>query len=326
MRAVLCCSARLRSLVRWLTLWGLAVAPAIGADDAPESDSIRPGFTYAMFYSVNENDAKAAMRSMAAEFARQSGLKGEPDPHLYDTYLAMAEGIRQREVNYVGITTEEYNVLRHLVAFDRFLCAINDGEVNETYLVLTHRSMAYASLSELKDRHLIVAPGPRLSLAPLWLDVELTHQGHAAANDFFQSVTEATKPAKAVLAVFFRQADACLVTRRMFQTMVELNPQLATELRITATSPGYVPNVFAFSAQFPADLKERSIREFVRMHESVAGQQILTIFQTRQTGELSPAALEPSLALIEEHTKICPQASAVRRARLLNPRGFDRLK
>ncbi|HYP16890.1 MAG TPA: PhnD/SsuA/transferrin family substrate-binding protein, partial [Opitutus sp.] len=236
---------------------------------------------------------------------------------------AVAAAVRNKEVNYVGLTTEEFAALDREVAFDRFTAAVVNGDKTETYLLLAHRASDLRSLADLRGKQLTLSPGPRLSLAPVWLDVELTRQGFPTAAEFFSRQVEFPKPAKAVLAVFFRQADACLTTRRLFDTMVELNPQVGQELRIVAASPGYVPSLFAFIADFPAELKEKSMREFSTMHLTPSGQQILTIFQTSETTELFRHELEPSLALVNEHARLCPAANAARRAALRRPRTLD---
>ena len=53
------------------------------------------------------------------------------------------------------------------------------------------------------------------------------------------------KPSQAILPVFFKQAEAALVTRATFDTAVELNPQLGAALRTLSRSPQLIPAVAA---------------------------------------------------------------------------------
>ena len=50
--------------------------------------------------------------------------------------------------------------------------------------------------------------------------------------------------------MFFRQADACIITRHGFDVMGELNPQVKRQLRVLAASKPMVANVVLFPARF----------------------------------------------------------------------------
>ena len=123
-------------------------------------------------------------------------------------------------------------------------------------------------------------------------------------------MTTLPKLSKVVLNVFFRQTDACLVTRRGFATMAELNPQVGRQLTILAASPAVVPALFGFRRGFSTQLKSKIIREFGAVHMSPAGQQALTIFQVGQVAERPVTALDSALALLEEYARLRPADSA----------------
>ena len=63
----------------------------------------------------------------------------------------------------------------------------------------------------------------------VWLSTIL-EEGHCGSSDqFFGSVTTDTKVSRVVLPVFLGQADACLTSKAGFDTMCELNPQVAKD-------------------------------------------------------------------------------------------------
>ena len=78
----------------------------------------------------------------------------------------------------------------------------------------------------------------RMSLALAWLDIALFNDGCRPVAEFCR-VEQNKKLTKVVLPVFFRQNDACVVTRRGFKTMSELNPQVGQQLRVLASSPNW---------------------------------------------------------------------------------------
>jgi hypothetical protein len=73
--------------------------------------------------------------------------------------------------------------------------------------------------------------------ALLWLDTQLLRQQLPPSHSFFRSVKLVENASQAVLPVFFRQADACLLPRWSYDTMVELNPQVKEQTTILVHSP-----------------------------------------------------------------------------------------
>jgi hypothetical protein len=108
-----------------------------------------------------------------------------------------------------------------------------------------------------------------------------------------------------VLPVFFRQSDACVVTRSGFETMVELNPQLGRQLKILARSPEVVPAVFCFRADYAAGFKEDLFAGVRDLHKSAAGQQVLTVFQSDKIEDQPMSCLDSALELLATHQKLC---------------------
>jgi phosphonate transport system substrate-binding protein len=118
-----------------------------------------------------------------------------------------------------------------------------------------------------------------MSLAICWFDTLLLQKESAPAIEHVSRVTYFNKPSRAVLPVFFQQADACIVTRRHFETMSELNPQIGQQLWVLASSPGLVPSMFTFLADSASPFKDWMLLEMKRLSDSPAGQQLLTLLQ-----------------------------------------------
>ena len=313
------------SAAAWLAL-GLSatVCLAAGAASSPPvtRETLRLGFTYSMFGGVNENDAKASIKALAATVVRERNVPADPDPLLFNSTEAIAAAVRAGDVDAIGITTEEFQELVREVRFDRYMMSVRNGDPTEEYLVLVRRDTGLTDLASLRGKRLAVFASPRMALAPIWLDVALTTAGLPPYPEHCGSVTEFTKLSKAVLNVFFRQADAGLVTRHGYATMTELNPQLGVQLVVIAASPAMVPAMFAFRTDLAPGLKEDSVRAMASLHTSLAGQQVLTIFQVGQVAERPLAALDSALALLDEFARLRPQASAARVQGLRSKKGI----
>jgi len=279
-------------------------AGATGGNSAP----FRIGFSSAMFTDVNENDAKAAIKIWGEQVGRERNISIDPDPLILRDTNSALHALRENQVDAVGITTIEYHQLRRDIDFSPVFLTYHAGAWTEQYLVLTHREGPVKTLADLGGRRLVVHQNARASLAPLWLDTLLHRQGHPPAARFTARIEAASKLSGTVLPVFFRQMDACLATRSGFETMDELNPQLARQLIILGESPAVVPALFAFRTNYHSPYKADIIAGVNALRNTPAGRQVLIIFQSDDIAEKPLSILESALELIEKHERIVKEA------------------
>ena len=295
---------------------GFIAAPGEGAPPPVAKPTLRIGFTYSMFVGVNENDATASIRALSAVVSRESEIPADPTPQLFVGADAVVAAVAAGKVDAVGLTTEEFAAIKSEAGFDRFLMSVRENNPTETYLVLVHQESPAQSLADLRGKRLAIFTSPRMCLALPWLEVQLARQNLPAAAEIFGAIVDQPKLSKAVLDVFFKKNDACLVTRSGFSTMVELNPQLGTQLRAIAESVAMVPALFAVRTDFSEASKDRIVRVFAGVHRTPAGQQALTIFQVGQVAERPLSMLDSALSLLAQYAELRPEASAARVNRL----------
>ena len=130
----------------------------------------------------------------------------------------------------------------------------------------------------MRGRRLILWDNQRSCLAAYWLDGLLAKDGQGPAATFFGSQMKETKPAKAILPVFFGQADACLVTRSSFADMTELNPQVGQQLRVLAASPEMIPAFLCFRRGYASRFRPQVETAIRTLHSNAAGKQVLMVF------------------------------------------------
>jgi ABC-type phosphate/phosphonate transport system substrate-binding protein len=134
----------------------------------------------------------------------------------------------------------------------------------------------------------------------VWLEALLAQQSLAAPPEFFKATTRAEKPSKAILQVYFRQADACVVTTNVYAVAGELNPQLQRDLRVVAVSPELVPALFYFRPGDKSRAREELEPAILGLHETPAGQQVLTIFQCDRMVKSPTTCLATTRELLKE--------------------------
>ncbi|MHB1309142.1 MAG: phosphate/phosphite/phosphonate ABC transporter substrate-binding protein [Limisphaerales bacterium] len=276
----------------------------------PVGSTFRFGFSSSMFSDVNENDAKAAVKVWAQMLFKERGLPVEPDPTILKGPEDMAQALRGKLVDALALPVDEYWMVREELDPGVFIAGLNEGQITEEYVLLVHRDSAIKRIKDLRGRSVGCWQNSRMSLGPAWLDTILVQGGFPRATEFCR-VTQINKLSRAVLPVFFRQADACVVTRRGFNNMVELNPQVGQRLKVLATSPALVPSGFCFRRGYDDPLRDTIVAELVKIHSSAAGMQALTLFLSGSLEAHPVSCLDSALALLATHARLCGETNQV---------------
>jgi phosphonate transport system substrate-binding protein len=284
---------------------GASLTGAGHSDEPPPARELfRLAFSPSMFTEVNVDDARAAMKVWMLAVARERDIPIDPEPKIYESLEEMARTLQSGLLEGFAGTAEECWRLSKQIKFDRMAVAINANRMTEEYVLLVHRESGIADVRELRGRRLLLLRNPRMSLATVWLDTLLIQKGLEPTTRFCGAVTNVNKLSRAVLPVFFRQSDACLVTRRGFETMSELNPQVGKLLRAVAVSPEVVPSGFAFRSDSTSPFRDQMLIEMGRLRDSPAGQQILTLIQADRIEEKPISCMAGAFELLSAHQRL----------------------
>ena len=104
-----------------------------------------------------------------------------------------------------------------------------------------------------------------------------------------------------MLSVFFRQDDACIVTRDVFEAMIELNPQVGAELTVLVTSPEFMYGVTCLRKNLDEENQKRLLENAIQLQTYPKGKQILTLFRRDEVVLFKPSYLESIERLVKEY-------------------------
>lgn len=268
------------------------------------NEIVRMGFTRQLFVDVNENDVMAVARAWAQAFLQEGKIRVISKPIVFDSLSEIRAALSGGNVETLQITTAEFAQTRDLISDDVILCGVISGSITEEYLLLVNNKSNIKQLSDLKGRTLGMLSSVRASLAATWLDTLLLRKGLKPAATFFGQVDTNPKVGKLLIPLFFGKLDACVATRKAFDTMVELNPQTGKQLEVLESSPPVVPTIFCFRKGYTSPLRNRVVGEIQRWGLSPAGKQSLMIFQVDSLEKQSISCLDSALALIAEHRRL----------------------
>lgn len=291
----------------FLLLLACSVPPPLSADSSSAGSpdtQFRVGFSKSMFIQFNENDVKASMKAWAQILFNERGIPMDPDISVLNSHEEISRALRGKLVDALSLTTDEYWALEKEMRSTHVVVALYDGEFTEEYLLLVHRESGFERIEDLRGRSIALLRNERMSLATVWVNTLVAKARLEPPPKHFGRITQLSKLPGVILPVFFRQNDACVVTRRGFKTMSELNPQVGQRLKVLATSPQVVPAAFFFRGDFSTSLRDKVLVEFDKIHMSPAGQQALNIFQSDRLSVQPISVLNSAFELLEDHKRL----------------------
>jgi ABC-type phosphate/phosphonate transport system substrate-binding protein len=297
-----------------VTLHVLLITATQTRAESPSGPPFRMMTSLSTMADVNENDVRAALKVWANAVERQLGMGIDDGRAILATTGQLVQAVREGRVDGFAATVLEYLQVAEYV--DPALIVLDEvyATGGEAYLILVHEESGMRSFRDLGGRSLVIYSNGTMCLASAWLQTLLAETNSSKIEGFFGAVTENPKLSKGVvLPVFFRQIDACLVTRRAFETMCELNPQLRKRLRVIETSPKLVPVVMVFHKDSAPDRKKRFAQAILTLHETPVGQQLLALFQGRRLLLRDSSSLAATIELVSAAERL--KAPAARRAR-----------
>ena len=278
------------------------------AEEAAQIDNrertIRLAYLSAMLAEVDRNDAKVALQVWTEHLSQEEGLKWKTSSEIYDSLDEIVRALQAKEVDMVSFSALDYLRIRDKVPLVADICSAWSDSPFGVELLLVRKDSGISSLADLQGKGLIIEKLATGGLPQIWIDVLLHRQGLPAHTRHFGSVKLVDKPSAAAMPVFFGQTTACIVRESGYKTIVEMNPQIDQTLKVLERSPECLRALALYRADYPEEDRKRLNRSAIKLHNSVKGQQILTLFKTEKIISYDPSFLKTTEALLKEYESI----------------------
>jgi len=282
---------------------GLLVAAAHAAV-AQDLTPLRFGISAPSIAGINRTDATASLKVWIETIGREHQVPVDANPRIIDRLEDFAAALDRGEIDVLTASAGEFLELERVAPLASLFSTTAGGTATEEYVVLVRADSPHRDLADLRGARLLKLVHPSASLAPIWLEVELARANLPEPSGFFRDIVTEDKVNRVILPVFFGRADACLVTRRGFATVGELNPQVAKQLRVLASSPPLIPNITSHRRDIPETLAQAYRRAALSLADTPAGRQVLNLFQNDGFVEISEQDLAPTRALLAERARL----------------------
>nr|WP_320192148.1 PhnD/SsuA/transferrin family substrate-binding protein [uncultured Desulfobacter sp.] len=289
---------------RVLIMMLLSAAVFLQGEPVQSEEIVHIGFSRSIVGSINENDTMAAVKLWSTKLVGTDEFPVNVQPKIYEGGKEIEIALKKGMIDLINLSVVEFFDLQHLIDREPLIVAVYGDSITVEYLLLARKESRFADIKDLKGGFLKLSKNARTVLSTIWLNVKLADAGLPTAEQFFDKMVSANKISAALLPVFFGKADACLVTRRGFDTMAELNPQISHQLKIMAASKAYVPGFLGFRKNYQSRVKTIMLNNIENWDQTPAGGQILTIFQMNDITFQSFESLGPTMELIKEHRRL----------------------
>jgi ABC-type phosphate/phosphonate transport system substrate-binding protein len=288
-------------VVPLLAAGALAASASAGEKKKPDEQPVRYAFTKGIFAHVDARDAKVAMEVWLQKLIDKDGQPRRYRFHAttFADEASLVKAVRKGRLHLVALTAKRYLELRDELKLEPAPLPVIDRAACHPYVLLVHANSGITRLEQLKGKRLVAETGSRNNSPLTWLETLLLEGGGSDPSKFFSRIRKASKPSGIALPVFFRQADACLISRPAFKLLVELNPQLGKKLKPLSTSPPLVRVVVSYTRACDAETR-KAISEFMLgLHKSTEGKQVLTLFRTDKLVPYDPKHLAGTVKLFK---------------------------
>jgi ABC-type phosphate/phosphonate transport system substrate-binding protein len=285
-----------------LTCLVMALYPDSGQTE--KQKIFRMGVIADTFSGVNQNDARIALNVLLAKQLNTDFLQYKTETVIYPDIHAAIQDTKNGKLDLLTLPTMDYILARDQIQMKPEMISGVGPEKEQSYILLVNEGSNIKSLSQLNNKKLIVEKGAGGRLALKWIDTLLLEASLPESEVFFQEIKQVDKSSRALLPVFFGQADGCIVRNFTYETMVELNPQVGKKLLVLNRSPVLGSTLLCFHTGIENKLADSIINFIQKMPDHIEYRQVLLLFQVKQIFRYKPEYLHSLESLLHRYEEL----------------------
>ncbi|UTJ07093.1 PhnD/SsuA/transferrin family substrate-binding protein [Arcobacter roscoffensis] len=191
-------------------------------------------------------DARVAMKVWLEDIASSYG--GDLSLKFYDSNNTLYKDFVDHRVDMIVLNLPYYFINREKIdkdAIDFWSIAMSKDRYIKYYLISSKNSKIN-NFNDIKGKSISITSND--TVGNIWIDKKSLQTFRTSYKNIFSEIHPVLKESTALLNVFFKKRDLAVVTKKTWDTMVELNPSIKNKIKIIdETKENHLPFIGFFS-------------------------------------------------------------------------------
>ncbi|MBF0452885.1 MAG: PhnD/SsuA/transferrin family substrate-binding protein [Candidatus Magnetomorum sp.] len=257
---------------------------------------VRYAFT-SFFTDIDLSFALGAIDLWGKKIGDRAGF--ESQCYMLDSIDKLSEKIRNNEIDIASTLSVDYLRMKKTLNIELAYARISNNSIAESYYVLARKDANISAISDLKDKRFALTKNDEI--AKLYINTLLLKEFQQELSSVCSSITHKTKFSQSCYAVFFGDADACIVLQSTYDLLCELNPQVKQAVNIISISQPFVRFITFYRQNFEEHIKILFKNAVLSMFDHEEGKQMMMLFKVDGIQEIIDEHLESVANLIKEY-------------------------
>lgn len=249
-------------------------------------------------------DVQISLKLWTNELNKLMGLNYQTDPVIIESIPEMMDAIAKHQVHLISMSSIDYIAIREKAPVNAELTVSSGRDNPNRFVLLVHRNNSIQNLESLRNKKLILPSMSTGTMLKMWLDTLLLKNNLQDSDDYFEQIKYVSKESQIILNLFFKQADACVVSRSAFETMNKLNPQVGNDLLVIAESPELVRSIICLVKNLDPLDRNRIIDSALKLDSFSYGKQFQTLFRFDKVMPVSDSEIKSIETLVREYNTL----------------------
>ncbi len=265
--------------------------------------NVKFGFLYKGTILSNFKDARSYLTKWLNEIAIIDN--GKVDVKYYPDSKSLYKDYKENDLDMIVLNLDFFFENKEeidSISTNYWTLLYNDVKLKQLYLI-SHKSLNIKDFKDLKGKNLTLKAEDIASLN--WLNKNSLLSSRKTYLDLLKDVSYTDKESRNVLNVYFKKTDASIVSKGVWDNMIELNPSIKKKVEVIKKSKKiHLPFIGVFSKNANKIGKESFIRLSKDIQQLEGGDQISKLLKFDKLTWLENKDLEELKKYYDEYFKL----------------------